>query len=133
MPKQAILCVDDEAIILLSVKQELQSHFKERFLYETALNAREALAIIDELSAEGIVFILVISDWLMPGMSGDEFLAKVKGSHPEIKTILLTGHASSDSIERMQREELTDSIILKPWKRNELIQKVEALVGPATP
>jgi hypothetical protein len=30
----------------------------------------------------------------------------------------------------MQREELTDSIILKPWKRNELIQKVEALVGP---
>ena len=133
MPKQAILCVDDEAIILLSVKQELQSHFKERFLYETALNAREALAIIDELSAEGIVFILVISDWLMPGMSGDEFLAKVKGSHPEIKTILLTGHASPDSIERMQREELTDSIILKPWKRNELIQKVEALVGPATP
>jgi len=130
MSKQAILCVDDEAIILLSVKQELQSHFKDRFLYETALNPKEALAIIDELSAEGIVFILVISDWLMPGMSGDEFLAKVKGSHPEIKTILLTGHASSDSVERMQREELTDSIILKPWKRNELIQKVEALVGP---
>jgi DNA-binding NtrC family response regulator len=130
MSKQAILCVDDEAIILLSVKQELQSHFKDRFFYETALNPKEALAIIDELSAEGIVFILVISDWLMPGMSGDEFLAKVKGSHPEIKTILLTGHASSDSIERMQREELTDSIILKPWKRNELIQKVEALVGP---
>lgn len=132
MSKQAILCVDDEAIILLSVKQELQSHFRERFLYETALNAREALAIIDELSAEGIVFILVISDWLMPGMSGEEFLAKVKDSHPEIKTILLTGHASPDSMERMQQEELTDSIILKPWRRNELIQKVEALVGPET-
>ena len=68
MSKKAILCVDDEAIILLSVKQELQSHFRERFIYETALSAKEALVIIDELSAEGIVFILVISDWLMPGM-----------------------------------------------------------------
>jgi len=130
MFKKAILCVDDEAIILLSVKQELQSHFRERFIYETALSAKEALFIIDELSAEGIVFILVISDWLMPGMTGDDFLAKVKGMHPEIKTILLTGHASGESMERMKREELTDSIILKPWKRDELIQEVEALVGP---
>lgn len=130
MSKKAILCVDDEAIILLSIKQELKSHFRERFIYETALSAREALGVIDELSAEGISFILVISDWLMPGMKGDEFLAEVKREHPEIKTILVTGHAPAESLKRMKAEDLTDSIILKPWRRDELIREVEALVGP---
>jgi CheY-like chemotaxis protein len=84
MTEQAILCVDDEAIIVLAIKQELKTHFRERFIYETALNAEEALTIIDELTADGVSLILVISDWLMPGMKGDEFLSVVKRNHPKI-------------------------------------------------
>lgn len=131
MTKKAILCVDDEAIIVLSIKQELKNHFRERFIYETALNAAEALAIIDDLAEEGIALILVISDWLMPGMKGDEFLARVREKHPAIKTIIITGQASPESIERMQRENLTDSIIAKPWDHAILIATVEKLVSDA--
>ena len=53
MNKKAILCVDDEAIIVMSIKQELKAHFRERLLYETALSAADGLSIIDELS-EGL-------------------------------------------------------------------------------
>ena len=69
MAKRAILCVDDEAIILIALKQELKIHFGDRFTYETAINALDALKAIDELSAEGIEIAVVISDWRMPGMS----------------------------------------------------------------
>ena len=38
-PKSAILCVDDEAIILTSLKEQLRRRFGERYLYETAWEA----------------------------------------------------------------------------------------------
>jgi DNA-binding NtrC family response regulator len=128
MIKRAILCVDDEAIITLSIKQELKDHFRERFVYETALNANEALRIVGELAAEGIELILVISDWLMPGMNGDQFLREVKKDHPGVKTILVTGHASPEALAGIKDEELTDFIIMKPWRTDELISKAEALL-----
>jgi DNA-binding NtrC family response regulator len=129
MTEQAILCVDDEAIIVLAIKQELKTHFRERFIYETALNAEEALTIIDELTADGVSLILVISDWLMPGMKGDEFLSSVKRSHPTVKTILVTGHSSPEILERMKRDKVTNSVVLKPWKNVELMSTVENLLA----
>lgn len=129
MNRQAILCVDDDVIILLSIKQELKEHFGDRFVYETALKAKEALLLIDELLTEGVQLILIISDWLMPGMNGDEFLREVKRVHPTIKTMLLTGHASDAALDRIVAERLTNVILLKPWLHSDLIARVESLVG----
>jgi CheY-like chemotaxis protein len=129
MTRQAILCVDDEAIIVMSIKEELKRHFRERFIYETAYTAAEGIEVIDELAAEGVVIILVISDWLMPGMKGDEFLAEVKRRQPGTKTILVTGQASPEAIERMRSDGLVNSIILKPWRNQELIERIESLLG----
>lgn len=126
MRKEAILCVDDEAIILLSVRQELKNHFKQRFIYETATSAEDALAIIDRLVSDGIRIILILSDWLMPGMKGDEFLIIVKKRYPSIRSVLLTGQADLRAVERVKREAGTEWIIYKPWRREELIAAVEA-------
>jgi len=70
-PLKAILCVDDEILILLSLLRELKSFFGETFVYERATNANQAFKVIDELALEGIKLILIISDWLMPGIKGD--------------------------------------------------------------
>ena len=75
--RSAIVCVDDDEMILISLKQELMAHFNGKYRYEFALNAEEALQLIDELVEEKIYIILIISDWLMPVMNGDEFLMKV--------------------------------------------------------
>ncbi|MBP7094839.1 MAG: response regulator [Spirochaetia bacterium] len=128
MNERAILCVDDEAIILMALKQELKSHFRDRFLYETAVDAEEALAAIDELVAEGVEVILVISDWLMPGMKGDEFLLKVHERHPGIGSIMVTGHADPESIARVRSALGGCTIISKPWRREDLIGAVETCV-----
>jgi len=125
MTKQAILCVDDEAIIVMSLSQEIRSHFHDRFIYETALSAEEAFSIIDELTKEGIRLIMVISDWLMPGMKGDEFLALVKERHPEIRAIMITGHADATAIARVLGGGLADCVLHKPWNPAELTDAVE--------
>jgi len=132
MDQDAILCVDDEAIILLSVRQELKNHFKQRFLYETATSAEEALAIIDRLVSQGIKVILILTDWLMPGMKGDEFLIIVKKRYPSIRSILLTGQADSKAVERVKREAGTEHVIYKPWRREDLISAVERCTAEAT-
>ena len=76
-PKKAIVCVDDEAIIVLSLKQELQNRLGDEYIYESAMSAEEALQVIEELSGDDVCVILVISDWLMPGIKGDEFLLRL--------------------------------------------------------
>lgn len=125
----AILCVDDDPLILLSLRQELKSHFRERYLYETALSAEEALGVIVELQSEGTKLILVLTDWLMPGMKGDEFLERVRRDHPEVRTVMITGHAHPEALARAQSQGLTDLILIKPWKTEVLIHSIEQLVS----
>lgn len=121
MEKQAILCVDDERIILLSLVQELRNAFGKKYLYEKAETADEALAAIDDLVSEGIHVILIISDWLMPGIKGDEFLESVSLKHPGIKAVMITGHADREAIERVNQNASVLAVLKKPWDSDELI------------
>ncbi|SIQ22918.1 Response regulator receiver domain-containing protein [Alkalispirochaeta americana] len=133
MSKQAILCVDDEVIILMALKQELRSHFKDQFIYEGAGDAQEALETINELERDGVSVILIISDWLMPGIKGDEFLFRVNESHPNIAAIMVTGHADPESIQTM-RERLGDiRVIHKPWRHADIINAVQACLTREDP
>jgi len=135
MSAPAILCVDDEPLILLALKQELRSHFHERFHYETAVSAEEAFQVIDELEDEGITLILVLSDWMMPGMKGDAFLARVRRDHPGVRTVMITGHATPEALARIEREHLTDLVLIKPWKTEVLVEAIDRLIssGGAVP
>ena len=126
MRKSAILCVDDEVIILTTLKEQLRRHFGERYLYETASNAREAWEVIDELCADDIDVLVIVSDWLMPGIKGDEFLAQVHQRHPKIVTVLLTGQADEASIERARRDANLHACLHKPWSESDLTRVVES-------
>ena len=124
MSKSAILCVDDEAIILSSLKEQLRRRFGERYLYETAGNADEAWEVIDELCAADIGILIIVTDWLMPGIKGDEFLTQVHRRHPRIVTVLLTGQADEASIERARRDANLHACLHKPWSEDELAQVI---------
>lgn len=126
---RAILCVDDEAIIVMSLKQELRSHYQDRFIYETALNATEAMEIIDELAADGITVITIISDWLMPGVKGDEFIERVHERYPDIKAIIITGHADQSSLDRLKENGKLSAVLRKPWASRDLIEAVDSCVN----
>lgn len=126
MPTSAILCVDDEPIILNSLKEQLRRHFGMRYLYETAESADEAWEVIDDLCGDGIDLLIIVSDWLMPGIKGDEFLAQVHQRYPHIVTMMLTGQADDAAIERARRDANLYACFHKPWKEEELVQAVAA-------
>lgn len=120
----AILCVDDEQIILTSLELQLKKHFGNQFIYEFAESAGEAMEIIDELVEGGIRIVLIVSDWLMPGTKGDEFLINVHQQHPEVVKVMLTGQADLDAIERTKNRADLHRCLYKPWTEDELKEAI---------
>lgn len=121
MIKSAILCVDDEPIILHSLKSQLREGLKHKYIIESAENSQDALEIIKELEQDGVHLLMIVCDWLMPGMNGDELLIKIHEEHPEIIKVLLTGQAQIDAIERARIKANLYTCLNKPWNKEELI------------
>lgn len=126
--KQAIICVDDEDIILEALKDQLGPFFENQYLIETATTAEDALDIYDELVDSDYEVPVVISDYLMPGMRGDEFLIKVHEKNPNTLKILLTGHANIEGITNAINKANLYRYIPKPWDRDDLILTVREAV-----
>lgn len=126
MNRPAILCVDDEEIVLVTLKEQLRRRFGDRFAYETASSADEAWMVIDELAEERIEILIIVSDWLMPGVRGDEFLSRVHARFPRIVTVMLTGQADEEAIQRARRDANLHACIYKPWSEQELADVVTA-------
>jgi len=138
MPKPVILCVDDDPQILAALKAELKQAFADNCVYETAESADEALELIIELQQDGFKILLLISDWLMPGTKGDEFLIRVHEIFPEIIKILLSGHIDAAALSRAQQNAALYCCIQKPLSTPELIKKIgsslpQTLIRPAQP
>lgn len=126
--KKAIICVDDEDIILEALKDQLGSFFEDNYDIETATTAEEAIEIYNELIEQGIEVPVVISDYLMPGTLGDEFLIKVHDINPGTLKILLTGHANIEGIANAINKANLYRYIPKPWDRDDLILTVREAV-----
>ena len=119
--KLAILSVDDERIILDSIRIQIEKNFNDTYLFEYAESAQEALEVIDDLVSQGVELLLVISDYMMPGMKGDEFAATLKSKLSHINIVLLTGQITEEkSIELLQKNIIL-KVLQKPWKEQDLI------------
>lgn len=127
--QSAILCVDDELAIVDTVKEQLRRRFGARYLYETATSVPEAWEIVDDLQLDGIRLLVIVSDWLMPGVRGDAFLAEVHRRYPKIATVMLTGQADEAAIERARRDANLHACLHKPWREEELAQVIESALG----
>ena len=128
MSESAIICVDDEVIILDSLKKQLKRKFGDRFIYEVAESAEEAWELIEELNADGIEVIVIVSDWLMPGTKGDEFLTQIHQRFPEVIKVMLTGQADETAIERARQEANLHACLYKPWTEEELTQIITTAI-----
>ncbi len=126
MNNKAIICVDDEPIILESLKEQLEKNFGYEYTYEIAESAQEGLEIIEEFMEDKTEIVIIVSDWLMPGTKGDEFLIETHRIIPRALKVLLTGQAKEDSIKKIQEIIPNFKLIKKPWSKNELIETINA-------
>jgi CheY-like chemotaxis protein len=126
MSKAVILCVDDERMVLDSLRTQLEAAFGDAYIYERAEDAEEALDVINDLNEEGISVILIISDWLMPGLRGDELLIQIHQNYPSVIKIMLTGQADEVAIDRAQKQANLHSCLSKPWLESDLLETIKS-------
>ncbi|MFY7787457.1 MAG: SpoIIE family protein phosphatase, partial [Thermoflexibacteraceae bacterium] len=97
----------------------------EKYMIETAESGDDALEVFSELSVDGYEIILVISDYIMPKMKGDDFLIALHQTAPHIVKILLTGQANLEGITNAVNHANLYRYLTKPWERNDLLLTIE--------
>lgn len=119
-PVHPILIVDDEEIVLLTLRETLS---REGYKVVTSPHAVHAANLLREQQ-----FSVVISDQQMPMVTGLEFLAQVRDIQPDATRILITGVLSLNTvIDAINKGEIY-RFIVKPWLREELLATVRNAV-----
>jgi CheY-like chemotaxis protein len=85
------LLVDDEDLVRESTADMLT---EIGYRVVEATSAEEALGLIDG----GLRFELLVTDHLMPGMSGVELIRAVRAKTPGLPALIISGYADADSI-----------------------------------
>jgi FixJ family two-component response regulator len=113
-----VLFVDDEIPILEGYRRLLHREFP----VTTAVGAEEGLAAI---RTEG-PFAVVISDMRMPGMTGAEFLAKVREKSPATIRMLLTGYSDLDAAISAVNQGQIFRYLTKPCEKEILVEAIQS-------
>ena len=120
-----LLCVDDEPIVLTALRDQLRRAYGSEYVIDVAESAEEALELLDELAGEGHRLLVIVSDWLMPGMKGDEFLVQAHRRFPTVVKIMLSGQAEQAAVDRARREAGLHEFLAKPWNAQELVKAID--------
>jgi len=123
----AILAVDDERIILDSLKGQLERNFGQMYQLEFAENGDEALELAENIIAQGIRVLLVISDYVMPGIQGDDFAKRLKLKYPEIDVVMLTGLMPKEKSDDLLQTNIVVRVIQKPWQEQDLVNTIKEI------
>ena len=107
MKEYKILLVDDEPNILRALKRLFRM---EHVQILTAQNGIEALEILSKESVQ-----VLITDNVMPEMTGIELIKKVKENSPDTLRIILSGQSDLEAILTAVNEGEVFRFILKPW------------------
>lgn len=129
MEKGYFVCVDDEVSVLETLREQLRDHFGSSHEIEVASSAEEALKLIEEIEGSGGVVEVVITDQVMPGMKGDQFLERVHQRNAECIKILLTGQAGLDNAINAINYGGLNRYVEKPWNMETLRRDIEELIA----
>ncbi|MEG3898077.1 MULTISPECIES: response regulator [unclassified Microcoleus] len=128
MKKPVIVCIDDEPDVLNSLKIELKKAIGDRCIIETAEGGADALELLADLQADEYEIALVLSDYIMPDIKGDELLRRIHESSPDTLTIMLTGQADLEALSNAIKYAKLYRYIPKPWQNEDLkLTVVEAI------
>jgi len=116
----AVICVDDEQTILDSLKIELEEVLGDEYLLEMAQSGEEALEVLLELKEDNYEVAVVIADYIMPEMKGDEVLKRIHEISPTTLKIMLTGQADVEGVVNAINAAKLYRYLSKPWQAEDL-------------
>jgi two-component system, NtrC family, nitrogen regulation response regulator NtrX len=114
-PKIRVLIVDDEPSVLLETSASLKRHYEVL----TASRAEEAERVLGDQKVD-----LLLTDLRLPGKDGISLLESVKGSHPDLPVVLMSGHGTIEEAVKAIRLGAVD-FVEKPFGPERLQVTVE--------
>lgn len=120
MNKATIVCVDDERLVLMSLRDQLSRMLNDDYRIELAESGEEALELCSELTEAQIEIPLIICDQIMPGMSGDELLIRLHAQYPDTLKVLLTGQTRLETVVNVINSASLYRYVAKPWDETDL-------------
>jgi serine phosphatase RsbU (regulator of sigma subunit) len=119
--KDKVLLVDDDDMVLAGLKRQLRNQFS----IDTALSGEDALKQVRENGP----YAVIVSDFMMPGMNGIEFLSRVKKTNPDTVRMMLTGTADMPTAIRAVNEGSIFQFHPKPCPADTLCQAIQSAIG----
>jgi len=119
VPKKRVPVVDDEPFVCDAVKMMLAFDGHD---VVTTNDAKEALGIFDKDK-----FDLIITDYAMPGMKGDELAAAIKAKSPQQPIVMITAYAE---MLQSSGKKLTgvDFLVSKPFLLEHLREAISSVL-----
>ncbi len=121
--KEVVLVVEDQAQVRRFVTMALKAYGYEVIEAESAA---EALRFCDR---EGAAIDLVLTDVVMPNMSGRELAGRLAELHPGTKVLFMSGYASHAGLRAVPVEQPAD-FIQKPFTPDQLAGKIREMLTP---
>ncbi|MEW6600701.1 MAG: sigma-54 dependent transcriptional regulator [Nitrospirota bacterium] len=115
-----LLIVEDEETLCESLKRVLS---KEGYVVDTVNNAESALSMQQERTYD-----LIVTDIILPGMTGIELIRKIKEDNPEQIVVVMTAYASLETAVEALRAGSYDYIV-KPVMHEEIKQIVKNAIS----
>lgn len=111
MENRAVLFVDDDEIVLKSIRRILTDESYDKYFAKSGADALEILQREE-------VHVIVV-DMIMPGMGGLDLLQIVKKEYPNIVSMVMSGYAQSADTMMVLHQVGIYRFIAKPWTFDE--------------
>ena len=117
--KAVVVIVDDEEMIITSLRALLQLETEHEIHGFT--DPAEAAKFLESKTVD-----VCVSDYLMPGMNGIQFLTCAKKLQPQCSRVLLTGHADKQSAIAAINQVALFQYVEKPWDNAQLLLVIQS-------
>ena len=116
-----VVIVDDDLELTLLFRAALKDISRVKIFTFT-----DPVLALEHFQINEYAYVLVISDFKMPGLNGMEFLKKIKALNPFVRTILMTAFEVEDKIFRdYTKNKIIDEFLQKPIGMHDLIKEVD--------
>ena len=121
---ESILVVEDEPVLRGLVQRMVESL---GYRAVVAADGAEARTLVE---SNGVRPDLLLTDVVMPGMSGAALVEEIRRNVPDLKFVFMSGYPDS-AIARHRIENATFGFLQKPFSMKDLASKLEAALHPA--
>jgi|SRR4051812_35005321 two-component system cell cycle sensor histidine kinase/response regulator CckA len=124
---KTILLVEDEDMLRGLIRELLEL---KGYIVLEASQGVEALSLIQD---HGARVDLILTDVVMPHMSGSELVERLRKEYPTLKVIFMSGYTGANNASIHKSLEMPGVAFLqKPFRLNHLVGQVEELLGAET-